>query len=99
MNPEFDDILYTVANGVATITINRPQKLNSVTAHSLREIEVAFDAAGKDPEVGVVVFTGAGEKSFCAGADVYGRKTARWATAARRNSPRRTSRFHVAPSQ
>lgn len=74
MDYAFDDILYTVAGSVATITINRPQKLNSVTAHSLREIEVAFDTAGKDPEVGVVVFTGAGEKSFCAGADVSWQK-------------------------
>ena len=38
-------VLYESKDHVATITINRPQKLNSVTAHSLREIEVAFDAA------------------------------------------------------
>ena len=74
MPAEFQDILYTIANGVATITINRPQKLNSVTAESLREVEAAFDRAGKDPEVGVVVFTGAGDKSFCAGADVSHQK-------------------------
>ena len=74
MSHDFKDIIYSVAGGIATITINRPQKLNSVTAESLREIETAFDAAGADPEVGVVVFTGAGEKAFCAGADVSWQK-------------------------
>jgi 2-ketocyclohexanecarboxyl-CoA hydrolase len=74
MTHDFQDILYTVGGGVGTITINRPEKMNSVTAETLRELEVAFDAAGNDPEVGVVVFTGAGEKSFCAGADVSWQK-------------------------
>jgi 2-ketocyclohexanecarboxyl-CoA hydrolase len=74
MTHDFQDILYTVGVGVGTITINRPEKMNSVTAETLRELEVAFDAAGNDPEVGVVVFTGAGEKSFCAGADVSWQK-------------------------
>ena len=74
MSHDFKDILYTVAGGIATLTINRPEKMNSVTAETLRELEVAFDAAGNDPEVGVVVFTGAGEKSFCAGADVSWQK-------------------------
>ncbi len=71
---DFEDILYTNNNGIATIAINRPQKLNSVTAQSLQEIEAAFDMAGKDPSVGVVVLTGTGEKSFCAGADVSWQK-------------------------
>jgi 2-ketocyclohexanecarboxyl-CoA hydrolase len=71
---EFQDIIYDVSNNVATITINRPAKLNSVTADTVREIERALDEAGKDPEVGVIVFTGAGEKSFCAGADVSWQK-------------------------
>lgn len=67
---DYEDILYEKRNAVATITINRPQAMNSVTAQTLREIEAAFDDAGKDPSVGVVVLTGAGEKAFCAGADV-----------------------------
>ncbi len=70
MSDGFKDIQYVVAGNIATLTINRPEKMNSVTAETLREIEEALDRAGKDPEVGVVVFTGAGEKSFCAGADV-----------------------------
>jgi 2-ketocyclohexanecarboxyl-CoA hydrolase len=71
---DFEDIIYAKKDGVATITINRPDKLNAVTAHSLQEIEAAFDDAGKDATVGVVVLTGTGEKSFCAGADVSWQK-------------------------
>jgi 2-ketocyclohexanecarboxyl-CoA hydrolase len=67
---DFEDIVYTTENHVATIRINRPEKLNAVSVQSLQEIETAFDMAGKDPSVGVVVLTGTGEKSFCAGADV-----------------------------
>ena len=74
MAHDFQDILYTVAGGVGTIMINRPEKMNSVTAETLREVELAFDAAGNDPEVGVVVLTGAGDKAFCAGADVSWQK-------------------------
>jgi 2-ketocyclohexanecarboxyl-CoA hydrolase len=66
----FQDILYAIEYGVCTITINRAHKMNSVTGDTLRELEVAFDRAGSDPQVGVIVFTGAGDKSFCAGADV-----------------------------
>ncbi len=71
---DFTDIGYEKRDGVATITINRPEQLNAVTAHSLQEIEAAFDDAGKDASVGVVVLTGAGEKAFCAGADVSWQK-------------------------
>ena len=70
MEHSFEDILYDVQDHVATITINRPKKLNSVTADSIREIEQAIDMASKDPYVGVIVFTGVGEKAFCTGADV-----------------------------
>ena len=70
MSYDFEDIIYSIEAGVATITINRAEKLNSVTAQSLQEIEAALDAAGKDPDVGVVVLTGTGEKAFCTGADV-----------------------------
>jgi 2-ketocyclohexanecarboxyl-CoA hydrolase len=66
----FSDIIYAVAGHVATVTINRPERMNAVTAETLREIEEAFDRAGKDPEVGVVVFTGSGARAFCTGADV-----------------------------
>ncbi len=74
MTDEFKDIIYTVKDHVATITINRPQKMNAVTADSLREIEIALDDAGKDSGVGVVILTGTGDKAFCAGADVSWQK-------------------------
>lgn len=74
MTTQYKDIIYELADNIATITINRPDKLNSVTAETILEIEDALDIAGKDPEVGVVVFTGSGDKSFCAGADVSWQK-------------------------
>ncbi len=55
---DFEDIVYEVENHVATIRINKPEKLNAVSVNSLQEIELAFDMAGKDPSVGVVVLTG-----------------------------------------
>lgn len=70
MSTAFKEILYDLDGHVATITINRPEKMNAVTPEGLREIETALDRAGKDPCVGVIVLTGAGEKAFCAGADV-----------------------------
>ncbi|MQA24140.1 MAG: 1,4-dihydroxy-6-naphthoate synthase [Micromonosporaceae bacterium] len=66
----FTDILYDVEGGVARITINRPDKLNAFTPHTVRELTVAFERAGDDARVGVVVLTGAGERAFCAGGDV-----------------------------
>lgn len=67
---QFQDILYDLSGHVATVTINRPEKMNAVTPEALREIELALDMAAKDPRVGVVVLTGAGDRAFCAGADV-----------------------------
>jgi len=74
MTSEYEDILYSKKDGVATIAINRPDRMNAVTAHSLQEIEAAFNDAGGDSAVGVVVLTGVGEKSFCSGADVNWQK-------------------------
>lgn len=66
----YRDILYSTADGVARLTINRPEKLNALTDVTLAEIEDAITAAGEDSEVGVLVITGAGERAFCAGGDV-----------------------------
>lgn len=74
MSATYEDILYRVEKNVATITINRPQKMNSFTSHTLVEIENAINRSEKDGEVGVIVLTGAGDKSFCAGADVSWQK-------------------------
>lgn len=66
----FEDILYEVGNGRATITINRPDRLNAFRVQTIRELCEAFEAAADDDAVGVIVFTGAGEKAFCVGGDV-----------------------------
>jgi len=67
---EFTDIDYAIEGGVARITIDRPSKLNSFTPHTVRELTAAFDQAGADQKVGVIVLTGTGERAFCAGGDV-----------------------------
>lgn len=54
----------------ARITINRPEKRNAVTELTIKEIMLALDDASNDPETGVVVLTGAGDKAFCAGGDL-----------------------------
>lgn len=64
------DVLYEVKDQVATITINRPHRLNAFTPHTCRELTVAMEAATADPTVRVVVLTGAGERAFSAGGDV-----------------------------
>lgn len=66
----FTDILYKVEGGVAQITINRPSVLNAFTGHTLAELTTAFLDAGGDGSVGVIVLTGAGDRSFCAGGDM-----------------------------
>jgi 2-(1,2-epoxy-1,2-dihydrophenyl)acetyl-CoA isomerase len=66
---EFQDILYTKEDGIATITLNRPQALNALTPTMHREWITAIEDAGRDPDVGVLVVTGAG-RAFCAGRDI-----------------------------
>src|SRR5437762_10095354 len=65
----YEDILYDARDGVAWITINRPEVRNAFRAKTVDELIAAFRAAWGDPEVGVVVLTGAGDKAFSAGAD------------------------------
>jgi enoyl-CoA hydratase/carnithine racemase len=66
---EYSEILLDVADGVATITLNRPGRLNAFTTTMARELVAAFDATDTDDEVRVVIVTGAG-RGFCAGADL-----------------------------
>src|SRR5258708_35322785 len=63
------ETLYHVAGRVATITLNRPDKLNAWTAIMEGEVRAAMEAADKDEGVRVIVLTGAG-RGFCAGADM-----------------------------
>ncbi|GEL25706.1 enoyl-CoA hydratase [Pseudonocardia sulfidoxydans NBRC 16205] len=65
----YTEIAYEVADGVATITLDRPAKLNAFTSTMADEIVAAFDATDADPQVRVVVVTGRG-RGFCAGADL-----------------------------
>lgn len=66
---EFSEILYEKRRGVARVTINRPEKYNACTTVTLMELGQALTDAWVDNSVGVVVFTGAGEKAFCTGGD------------------------------
>lgn len=71
---EFQLIRYTKADGRATITLNRPDVLNSVNAGMLRELSIALKDASWDDTVGVLVLTGAGDHAFCTGADLKEQK-------------------------
>ena len=68
---EFEDILYEVEGGVATVTLNRPDALNAWRAQMERDVRAAMRAASSDDGVRVIVLTGAG-RGFCAGADMKG---------------------------
>jgi len=67
---EFKNILYEKRDGIATITINRPQAMNAMNRETIPEILSGLEDADKDENVRVVVITGAGEKAFCAGLDL-----------------------------
>jgi enoyl-CoA hydratase/carnithine racemase len=67
----YETILYEVADQIATVTLNRPTKLNAYTATMGREIVEAMRRADDDREVRVIILTGAG-RAFCAGADISG---------------------------
>lgn len=67
---KFENILFKKERGIATITINRPKSLNALSGETLSEMISALDDAKKDENVWVVVFTGVGDRSFSAGADL-----------------------------
>ena len=68
---EFEQIRYDVADGVLTITLNRPDRLNAFTETMMNELIAAFDASDADDDVRAVIVTGEG-RAFCAGADLAG---------------------------
>jgi enoyl-CoA hydratase len=70
-DPAYETILYSAAGGVATITLNRPEQLNTIVPPMPDEIEAAVGAAVRDEEVRVIVLRGAG-RSFCGGYDFGG---------------------------
>src|SRR5213595_1175777 len=67
----YEQILHEVVDGVLTITLHRPEKLNAFTPTMMRELSDAFDRADADDAVRAVIVTGAG-RAFCAGADLSG---------------------------
>lgn len=67
---EYTQILLDVADGIATITLNRPHKMNAYTNTMMTEIIAAFDETDADDSVRAVIVTGAGDRAFCAGADL-----------------------------
>ena len=66
---EFTDVSYEVENGLAWITINRPERYNSFRARTIDELVYSFKQAWGSADVGVICLTGAGDKAFCTGGD------------------------------
>ena len=67
--PTFETLLYSVEDGIATVTLNRPEKLNAFNTQMMKDMIAAFDATDADDAVRCVIVTGAG-RAFCAGADL-----------------------------
>ena len=66
----YENILSSLDNGITTITINRPNKLNALNKVTIKELHNAFEAANNDKSTKVIIVTGRGEKAFVAGADI-----------------------------
>lgn len=66
----FQEILYEKGDWVARVTLNRPFNFNAYSTSALRELATAFQDAAFDDRVGVIVYTGAGDRAFCTGGDV-----------------------------
>ncbi|MDA8375159.1 MAG: 1,4-dihydroxy-2-naphthoyl-CoA synthase [Actinomycetota bacterium] len=66
---EYGDIKYELMDGIAKITINRPEVRNAFRPQTLFELSDAFEAARSDPSVGAIILTGQGEMAFCSGGD------------------------------
>ncbi|CAB1075010.1 3-hydroxybutyryl-CoA dehydratase (EC [Olavius algarvensis Delta 1 endosymbiont] len=66
----YENIIYAVKEGIATITFNRPKALNALNGALLAELSTALDIVAGDEEIRVLILTGAGEKAFVAGADI-----------------------------
>jgi enoyl-CoA hydratase len=67
---EYANIIVALENGIATITINRPSKLNALNVATIAELHHAFNTLGLNREIRVIILTGSGEKAFVAGADI-----------------------------
>jgi naphthoate synthase len=91
---DFTDILYDTAEGIAKITINRPEVHNAFRPETVMEISQAIEAARQDSAVGVIILTGAGDKAFCSGGDQRVRGDAGY-----ESDEGQVGRFHVTDLQ
>ncbi|RZJ36072.1 MAG: enoyl-CoA hydratase, partial [Flavobacterium sp.] len=66
----YENILITTIEGIATVTINRPEKLNALNKFTIRELRDGLESLEDDHSVRAIVITGSGEKAFVAGADI-----------------------------
>ena len=66
---QFEDVKYYVTDGIAKITINRPEVRNAFRPQTVFEMGKALAMAQEDPEIGTIILTGAGDKAFCSGGD------------------------------
>ncbi len=69
---DYESILVEKGDGIASVTINRPEQMNAISLDVIRELWNAFNGLEVDREVGVIILTGAGERVFVAGADMAG---------------------------
>ena len=67
---KFNDVIFETAEGIAKVTINRPDVRNAFRPQTLFELQEAFSIARDDEKIGVIIFTGAGTESFCSGGDI-----------------------------
>jgi enoyl-CoA hydratase len=67
---EYENLLITIENKIAVLTLNRPSKLNALNKNTLQELHEAFTSLEKNEAVNVIILTGSGEKAFVAGADI-----------------------------
>ncbi|GIZ07861.1 enoyl-CoA hydratase/isomerase family protein [Flavobacterium sp. UMI-01] len=67
---DYNTILISIKENIATLTINRPAKLNALNKETIAELHQAFESLDQNPVVRVIVLTGSGEKAFVAGADI-----------------------------
>ena len=70
LNMAFETLFYEKRNGIAYVTINRPDKLNALNRKVMQELQECFQDIEKDNEVRAVILTGAGERAFVGGADI-----------------------------
>ena len=90
---EWEDIRYELSgDGIAKVTINRPEVRNAFRPQTVIEISRAFEQAREDPDVGVIVLTGEGPDAFCSGGDQRVRGDQGYET---EPGSRATGRFHV----